>query len=282
MASLECERCGKGFKYPYLLRRHQERKTPCALIVEKHELSLKEQSKPHSCKFCSHRFTTPQALSRHIKKTCKVAGSKEGMEKLYEHVVQRHNSEIADQAAQIAELKTQVQALMKSSISTNSIGTVNNVGRDQNINNFTINVFGSENVGYLGRPQIKAVLDQALSTSSDPWTAAKLALTQIGYQVYSNPEHPENMTCYLPNKKRDEAMVHMGDTWMIRPCAEITPVMYSRSMDIMFQQQPFEDAPKYGDLMLEARDREKDPAFAREIKQNYRAILVENKTKMAD
>lgn len=281
MASINCERCGKPFNYPYLLRRHLKRKTPCALVVAQHELSEIEKLKPFSCHLCNHRFTSQSGLCHHVKKACKFVGN---VQKSYEQALLR--KEVSEQNKRIEELTAQMQVLMRTStptpaapVSVEQIGTVNNVGGDQN-NNFTINIFGSEDVSYLGRPQIRAVLDQALSTSSDPWTAAKLALTQIGYHVYSNPEHPENMTCYLPNKKRDEALVRMGDSWMARPCTEITSVMHSKSMDIMFQQQPFEDATKYGDLMLEARDREKDPAFIKEVKQNYRVILVENKNKV--
>jgi hypothetical protein len=226
-----------------------------------------------------------------MRAACKIAGSAAGMEKLYEHTLQR---QLAEQATQIGELASQVQALVASPISgkaaatgpavSNTTVTTNiaaNIAHANSVNNVIINIFGAENVSYLRRPEIKDILDAAISTSpANPHQAAKHALTQIGYSVYSNVDHPENITCYIPNKKREDVMVHTGDHWELRPITTVTPEMYNRSMNIMFTQQPFDDIIKYGPLMTEARDHEHDPHFAGDLHRGYRTLLAENKTKI--
>ncbi len=103
MADRTCERCGKTFELPCRLRAHQQRKTPCASIVAKVDLSEVEQAKPHACRYCNRRFTSLQGLSQHTTKICKIANSEEGMEKLFEHTLQR----------QLEDQKTMLEAQQK-------------------------------------------------------------------------------------------------------------------------------------------------------------------------
>lgn len=280
MADRLCTQCGRTFAAPYLLRRHRERKTPCAPIVSTHELSPAEQQRPHVCRFCNHRFASRSGLSRHVKYTCQIAGSEAGMEKLYEHTLKQR---LAEQELQMQKMQEQLDRL-ESAAAAPAVAFasgVNIMHADHVHNNMTINIFGSEDVSYLGRTEIRAILDKALRVSpSDPMKAAKHALTEIGYKVYSNPLHPENITCYVPNKRHEDVLIHTGERWELRPGAEITPEMYVRSMEIMFGQQPFENAERYGPLMIEAREREHDPTFAGAMHKGYRTLLVENKAKL--
>ena len=41
-----------------------------------------------------------------------------------------------------------------------------------------------------------------MNTAGALWRAAAT-------MVYSDPAHPENLMCYLPNKKQDSALVHV-------------------------------------------------------------------------
>ena len=213
------------------------------------------------------------------------------MEKLYEHTVQKQIDDLKAQvhALTIGAATASVQAAAGLSTVPATATTLNNtlgagatfIGRDQVNNNVTINIFGAEDTSYMRRPEVKAILDRALRVSpTDPQQAVRHALTQIGYSVYSNTEHPENITCYIPNKKREEVLVHTGERWELRPSSEVTPDMYVNSMNILFNQQPFEDVAKYGQLMTEARDREHDPHFASSLHRGYTTLLTENKGKL--
>lgn len=75
-----CPKCSKVFSKPCILKQHLARKTPCAPIVERADLSADAQKKEHSCRFCGRTFATPQGLSRHTRHNCKIANSDAGME----------------------------------------------------------------------------------------------------------------------------------------------------------------------------------------------------------
>jgi ribonuclease D len=71
MAERTCEKCGKVFPYPRDLRKHQERKTPCSLIVDESELSATELQKKYDCDLCGRKFSSQSSASRHIRQRCK-------------------------------------------------------------------------------------------------------------------------------------------------------------------------------------------------------------------
>ena len=244
---------------------------------------------------------------RHMRTVCKIVGSTEGMELLYEHTLQNHYDDdeesssiclesqdtvflkktVERQARQMehqAEQMCQMMEMMRQMQSQLSAHpTINNMVQaiDNSVNktiNVQLNIFGQEDVSYLDKAAIRSVLDRALEATPDPAEAAKRALTKIGYRVYSDPGHPENMTCYMSNKKRSEVMVFLGEShgWQLRRAEDITPEMYKRSMDILFQQQPFYDSEKYGDTMLQAKEGERSGRFMKELRPRYEAVLTES------
>ena len=283
-----CQKCGKVCRYPSDLKSLLARKTPCTPIVERHELSTAEQAKPIPCRFCGHRFTTPQGLSRHLKGSCKIAGSEEGLEKLYEHTLKK---QLADQAQQMTQMQaamqqqTQMVAAMQQQMQAMVLATPAQAAVPQQVNNgqvahtinnapvITINVFGGEKLGHIGTSQVKALLDATLQSSQSPLDAATQALIRAATLIYSDPDHPENLTCYIPNKKRDEVMVHGTTGWEIQSGKVVLPPMATRSCDVLFDKQPVEDAARYGDLMKALRDNEEALTQGKEVS----TILVRNK-----
>ena len=272
-----CVKCGKVFGKPCLLKRHNQRKTSCAPIVSHTDLAVAEQARHHACKFCGHRFASAPGLSRHMKNSCKIAGSAEGMEKLYEHTLKKHHQETAVLRAQVAALQSQVQALALPQASASAVTqhaqVIVNAPQVTTNNIININLFGGEKTDHIGLPQVRGLLDQTLKINQDPVQAAAQALIRAATLIYSDPTHPENLTCYLPNKKTDDVMVHGDGGWQIQPCQVVLPPMAARSCDLLFDNQPFEDAALYGDLMIALRDNEE--AFNKG--HQMRTILVRNK-----
>jgi len=88
-ADRTCPKCGSVFAYPWKLKRHQQRKTSCEPILDANAAP----DAAHKCRYCGRAFTTQQALSRHTLHRCKIANSEEGMEKLFEHTLQRQLAE---------------------------------------------------------------------------------------------------------------------------------------------------------------------------------------------
>ncbi len=102
MSEVQCEKCLKKFRDDRDLKRHQARVTPCTLIVEE------KDDEGNGCKYCGRHFTTKSSMQRHVKQSCRVANSPEGMEALFRHTVQKNK----EQGGEIAELKKMMGQLI--------------------------------------------------------------------------------------------------------------------------------------------------------------------------
>ena len=108
MSDRTCLQCKKVFRYPSDLLAHGKRKTPCAPIVTKDMLPPKLRAKPHACRYCGRRYSAGAGLSRHVNKFCRIAKDDKGMEKLFEHTLQR---QLDAQMKETSELREQVSEL---------------------------------------------------------------------------------------------------------------------------------------------------------------------------
>ena len=138
MADRTCTKCGKVFRYPANLRDHKGRKTPCAPIVERNELPELDREKQNQCHYCGRVFASIPSLHRHMRKSCKIANTEEGMEKLMEHTLQRQNAELAAKVGFLQTQMSEMTGMMRQLVASNGsavvpaassqhIGTVNAV-----------------------------------------------------------------------------------------------------------------------------------------------------------
>jgi len=207
------------------------------------------------------------------------------MDLLFEHTIRR-------QQAENERLRTQVQTLahdvsqmtgmmerlaltapppsMVFAGDTAIVGNKNVVLQDRRVVN--VNVFGNENTDHITSAKIREVLEECLQLDGIP-QAAKQAVMKAAMLIYSDPEHPENFTCYVPNKREGSALVHGVGGWEVRPLKVVTVPMAKRAIDILFDKQPYEDAETFEPLMKELRDNEAKYSSGAEM----RAILVGNK-----
>ena len=260
MTSRSCTKCGKTFQYPSRLKRHQSGR-PCIPILESGSLPEEEQKKAHRCHFCGHRFTTIKAMRYHIRKTCKIAPNDKngnaGMEILYEHVKkeQERNTRLEEKLEKMEEQMGQLVTLLTKREGEG--GTIGGVQGNKNVvdqsvnkttnNNITIiNTFGKEAVDHIGPAEIRVILESA-SRLQDPASQALLAVLT---QIYNNPDHPENYTCYHPNKKDKLTLVHGPAGWRTETTTTTYPPMIKRSLDVLFdmKNQPRESTPEWADL----------------------------------
>jgi hypothetical protein len=301
MADRTCERCGKEFKYPAHLIRHQKRATPCAPILEPDDLPDDVREDPDldqkKCRFCGRVFSSYDSMRRHVRQYCKIAPTEKngdaGMEVLYEHTIRRQQAQIEAQQKQIEQLmqlavRGGAPGDASGSIPAGNTGTqageVGFQGDHNEVNNskntININVFGKEGLDHITAERVKAILDESISRfPSAPAlpAAASAAVLKTAMLAYSDPEHPENLTCYLPNKKTNDALVHGEEGWEVQPTTLVLPPMAQKSVDALFDNQPFEEAETYEGLMLELRDNEERYTAGGEL----RPILVRNKDLLA-
>ena len=285
MADRVCAKCGEEFDFPSRLRRHQRRKTPCSPIVGSGDLPPEDLGKKHACRFCRRRFAAPSGLANHVRTACKITRTPGGMELLYLHTLERHNEEQrlrreAEARSREAEERSRASEARLSELERRIARVSVSVTNVVNVNgDVRINVFGGEQMDHLNADRIRAVLDKTLTRAvSNISQQALEAVLEAAMLIYSDPDHPENITCYIPNQKQDQALVHMSrgggaPQWEVQPCPLVLSPMATTALDLLFSKQPFEDHDRYGRLMQELRAAE--PTFA--DGEKLRPILVRNK-----
>ena len=139
-----CDNCGKSFKYPYLLLRHLERKTPC-LSVDKKKGCVKVKVR-YECDICKKIFSCRQSKYEHKKNVIcsppedKVENAKyecNVCKKVFTHRqnLHRHKNNVKcspPKDSQVEELKQELRDL-KEQIN-NSIKITNNSTSDNKVN----------------------------------------------------------------------------------------------------------------------------------------------------
>ena len=99
-------------------------------------------------------------------------------------------------------------------------------------------------------------------------------------KMYSDRDHPENITAYIPNGKNpNNAMKRTAHGWEPMPTAEVLGPMATAVCDMIDEQEVkavYDDHLRYGmKVITPARKRaiamEKDP-------NDYRPVLERNKT----
>ena len=264
MADRSCERCGKTFKYPAHLRDHLNRKTPCALIIEAPGTDPPRADR--TCRFCGRTFSAYDAMRRHVRQNCKIAPNSKngdaGMEKLYAHTLQKQDQE---QSAKIERLEakleaqtaqtTEILALLRqklgpapAALQAGEVAIQGDHAQVDNSKKIVINVFGQEKLDHVTAEQVRTILDECLQSPALP-QAADEAVLKAAMLVYSDPDRPENLTAYLPNKKTKEALVHTEAGWEVQPTRLVLPPMALKSLDTLFGKQPPEG--EYAPLLKE-------------------------------
>lgn len=220
------------------------------------------------------------------------------MEFLYDHIAARQQKQIGEQQKQIEQLTALVQQLVPAQQTiqnTTNQGEVAIQGGDSNeikVDNsknqhVTINVFGQERLDHITQDQIRKILTSVKFFSLPD--AAVQAVLQAAMLAYSDPDHPENLTCYLPNKKTKDALIHGGTGWEIQPVQLILPPIMQKSIDLLFDKQPSiglerDELNACGEVLKELASSEKDPRKVRQLtgpNGSLRAVLIRNKEQLA-
>lgn len=227
-----------------------------------------------------------------------------GMELLYKHTLAQQQEQIETQKDEINDLRAQMSqmtammqqvmlrekktpAVQEVAISAGDHSEIKVDNRRIHTQHITINVFGQERLDHITQAQIHRILTgvQAFSLPN----AGTQAVLQAAMLAYSDPEHPENLTCYLPNKKLGDALVHGGTGWEIHPVQLVLPPMMQRSVDLLFEKQPREglerdDLEACGTILKELETCEQDPSKVRQLAGPdgaLKAVLIRNKDQLA-
>ena len=280
----QCPRCGKRFKWASDLERHLSAKRKCVPLFAEASVGTQqpEAAGEFTCKFCGRCFTAATNRNRHIRNSCKIAPTSKngdgGMERLYEHTLQRQVNRLESQMAEMLQLLRDQQhgssAASSSTLQAGEIALQGDHARVDNSKKIVINVFGQEKLDHITAERIKTILDECLQRPALP-AAVNEAVLKTAMLVYSDPDRPENLTAYLPNKKTKGALVHTKAGWEVQPTQLVLPPMALKSIDAIFGKQPPED--EYAPLLKELQQNE-----ARYVAgEDLHPILVRNKDLLA-
>jgi hypothetical protein len=265
MNAVQCGVCGKGFKYPCHLKRHKERKKTCKPNV----VAKERQTTPNTCHTCGKTFKGRQGLHQH-KLRCKNQEAEdvdvEGITGL-ETKVEKMIAELSKLCIAIGRPVAPPQTVTNQQIIAGHLHTAP-------VYNLHINVFGREDTSHIGPSKIQALLDDVLETTDDPASGAQQALVKATMLICSDAEHMANVTCYVPNKKEDNVRVKTeSGRWELHPSSTIVPPLITMATNLLFQNQPFTNASKYGDLLKALRDGGPNSSDQRGVL----SVLVRNK-----
>jgi hypothetical protein len=209
------------------------------------------------------------------------------MERLYEHTLRKQVNDLQAQNTEMLGRISHLTTLVEQHLAQNPLASASSLQAGElaiqgdhaqvdNSKKVVVNFFGQERIDHVTLEKIKAILDESLRVPALP-AAADTAVLRTAMLVYSDPSRPENLTCYLPNKKTGSALVHTKAGWEVQPTTLVLPPMAQKSFDTLFDKQPYEDADAYVPLLKELQQNEARYAAGEEL----RPILVRNKDLLA-
>ncbi len=282
-----CERCRRTFRDPSTLKRHQQNKRPCAPVVDTPgEAAV-------ACHYCGRSYSKDWNLRRHLR-ICPIAARGErGIDDLYAHVQERTRranereeaaaQEVEDLRAELAKTRQELASHRnEGGLRIDSASVVNVT--DSRVYNVTVNVFGREDTRHITTASVRDILfrcggavAEGGAAALDPAGPMAQALLQMALMIYSDPDRPENITCFVPNKRDGNVLIHGSQGWEIVPVPLVLPPMARSSLDLLFEKQPLEgdeeDLGRCGAALQALRKNEE-----RLVSEgaNLRTILVRN------
>ncbi len=217
------------------------RKTPCEPI-------LNTQQVPNmlACRYCARPFASRQSLSRHTKHRCKIANSEEGMEKLFEHTLQRQVAEQSKKIGVLEEKIDELTSLLKNgaalSTTTNSNSNNNNNSGaqvyTQNSGPTTINInpWGRElyfsaqtlEAAFASSETLQRYCHIGLEARTDPEEAAPYVQEVLMSLVKRVHQDPQERNVYLNPKRTDQVLIYDEVTWVVLPLIEAIRSLFDR------------------------------------------------------
>jgi hypothetical protein len=243
-AKHRCAKCNATFVDNAHLKRHQQRKTPCDLIVDQGAAD----KTAFKCRFCGRHYSSKPSVNRHIRQSCKVANSEEGMERLFEHTIQRQvaamhaeqNAKIAAQTQQIAELTQLVRnQIVPARGGVQRAATINNV---TTTNTIIITVpFTQERAVYIPASMLRAAftenpkLAEYCGWSDEDKTNAERAVPYVleALMELTRRAHadPAARNIYLNPRRADQVMVLDEESWRVLTLVDAIAVIFNSVSD---------------------------------------------------
>ena len=176
--------------------------------------AILEESYDHECIWCHKKYSKNSNLNRHLKK-CKNRIDQEVHKK----------DEIDSLKKQLEEIKIQNESLKVSlSQRPTTVNITNTYNDSRKIIN--INAFGKEDLTFLKNDEVKGMLTRVMTDSIIP---------KLVKHIHCNPDIPENMNIYKPNKKDPFLMLFDGSQWTMDMSKKVIDNLIEGKIDLLDQ-----------------------------------------------
>ena len=204
MADRTCEKCGKKFSKPCLLRRHQARKTPC--------VSEPGPADPQkTCLLCGRTFRHRSSLVGHMKTACPrvaVAVRKGDPDSSLWRVIRAQAEKIKSLSTKNEGQAAEIKALREAAARRKPPRPPGKTP--------AVNVFGRENVLAIpGLGHALAIILLRRGGQHENLFVPQM-IVQVAFLIFANPEHPENITCFTAGGCGSSVLVYGERGWDLR------------------------------------------------------------------
>lgn len=259
MAQTTCAKCGREFKYPCHLRRHEQRKTPCAILPQ-------ELAPAHACPNCKRSFAQKSSLYRHVREYCPAKGQLPAP--VVAVAAQPEQAAGAETAKQLEEVKQQLAELKallsltpapahvisavgasgRAKVRSQTAAVINNGPVQNTCVNVAVtcwNVPGGPLppftpeflTGVFAHEELRKFREMPMCDQMSPDIAPPYVLRSLLETVRSAHQDPAYRNVYLNPKRADQVLVCIdrgGEfCWEVREVAEATRVLFNAATERM-------------------------------------------------
>ena len=213
MHVFECKLCRKLFKQKSDLTRHLKRKYPCGELDNASMTHSEEKDNSFACKHCGKEMKHYQSRWRHERK-CK--NKVDSVGNLITLLNEEHEREKEKWLQERKQMKEQIQLLLEKL-------TAPQVTHNHN-NTYIVNVnhFGHEDMSYISQNYIQRLLKHPCA-----------AVPELIKHIHFNPQHPENRSIKITNRKARFAEVFVNSGWQLMRKQDILDKIVDRGCSIL-------------------------------------------------
>jgi hypothetical protein len=291
-----CEKCGKEFKFVYLLNKHKNRKNICNTVDNirenfnnkikniENEINIKTQGsleKENICLFCKVNQSNRNNTLRHIKKYCKI---KKELLQLVDNIKKEEILLINEQQLdlrdiEINKLKEENNKLKKNLIIQNTPQniTINNptINTINQNNLVVINPFGKEDLSHITLKDYKKYLNGFFRGFVD-------FIEKVHFDDNSN-----NKNICVTNFKSKNLSVHDGNKWITQDKNEVIGKLINNKYNILNNKyEEFEESNKINEETInnfkEFRINYDNNESKKYAKNKIISMIYDNKDKIKD
>ena len=259
----QCKVCLKVFNHKSNYIQHLEKVKPC-VKPEPIETIVVEQLSDLQCCSCFKTFINKSSRTRH-ETTSKCFLKKIKMDEEQQEKENQAIKKLQEDNKQMAEKLKELEELFKSGAksSTNNNNSHNNSHNTNNIqnNNYTVNMYGKEDVSHITDAQIMKVISQGYRS-----VPAYILLK------YFSDEMPGNSNVCNTNIKSPYILVFNGKKWELKDKKDMIEQMYGCNFDELEEKfHEFKDTYKMKENSI--------AGFLNYINEGYTGAVIDNISK---